>query len=388
MIGTPLIPCVCEWIATATRAGFLSLATVVVLSGAVGGIGVLIDPEDLWQDDYMSIKDCVPLDGGRQAISLYWIQPAIGSAGRSEVAVHSLDGLRSAAYPSWTHVWPRCMTCLSSRDQLFLGARDGAIYGARLSQPGDIARLLFRHPEIEAFCLQCANDGRTLLSLGPQKLCAWNLESQALAWQQTGVECFAIHPNCQTVLCGMRDGYCVELDLRSGIFQRDLNHPGWPILKIDFSREGTRLVCAGYGGQIIVADWQSGERLWENERFPRHSAASRVASFSPSGDLLVTPYHEDSRRLVIWKAATGERLGELRGHTKAVTGITFTGEQRLVSWSTDGTIRTWDLAQQKAIAVVSLSVPGPMQRGGSETPRQPPVEKLSGGPVATIQSPW
>jgi len=105
-------------------------------------------------------------------------------------------------------------------------------------------------------------------------------------------------------------------------------------------------------------DLTAATSLWHTRRFPRHDAtAIRIAKLSPSGRLLITPSKEDIKHLAIWNAETGERLGELRGHTSLVTGAAFIDDGRLCSWGSDGTIRVWDVGRRKALCVSSLVAP-------------------------------
>ena len=87
------------------------------------------------------------------------------------------------------------------------------------------------------------------------------------------------------------------------------------------------------------------------------SGSCQVVCFSPCGRLLVTVATSDVRNLAVWDVATGRTLGELRGHTKAILKARFTDSGQLVSWGTDGTIRTWDLRRGTVLGVAALSIP-------------------------------
>ena len=81
-----------------------------------------------------------------------------------------------------------------------------------------------------------------------------------------------------------------------------------------------------------------------------HAGSVRAMAFSPDGDWLAS----GSRDQTVWVRDTtlGQRVLRLVGHTGAVQGVAFsTGSTpELLSISTDGTARLWDLASGESIA--------------------------------------
>lgn len=349
-----------HWAGLAAGAVLLSLATVTLFVGAIGGVGLLVDAEGLWDENYVSITDCSVQDGGRSAASLFWVQPAHGPGWKTHLGVHDLGSRQPVVRIPWPEIHPACLARSPIDDRLFLAGRDGAIYAARVAKPDAPPVLIGRHVERDAVGLECSADGRFLVSLGPCSLNAWDLESGELAWRRDDIDavnCFAIDSRRQSVVCGLLSGELAEIDISSGRTIRSVLRPQWTVLEINISADGHRLACVGSGGQILLLNWPAATPAWQNECFPRHSAAARLALFSPCGKLLITPAQENMRTLAIWNAETGQRLGELVGHTKPVCGAMFADDGRLYSWGTDGTIRSWDVHQRTALDVISLSVP-------------------------------
>jgi WD40 repeat protein len=59
---------------------------------------------------------------------------------------------------------------------------------------------------------------------------------------------------------------------------------------------------------------------------------------------------ETTGQLVLWDSATGQQLGIIKGHGKAITKVAFSRDAKLVaSAGTDNTIKIWDVATQREL---------------------------------------
>jgi len=129
------------------------------------------------------------------------------------------------------------------------------------------------------------------------------------------------------------------------------------VCEVKISPDGRWLACVGDDRRVLLLNWPAGTRVWQSAGSTNFAGSFRTACFSPCGRLLIAAAAEDVRHLAVWNIQTGERLGTLRGHTKILLGARFANDGRLVSWGTDGTIRTWDVQQRTALGVVSLAIP-------------------------------
>jgi WD40 repeat protein len=94
---------------------------------------------------------------------------------------------------------------------------------------------------------------------------------------------------------------------------------------------------------MIIADWDTLTTVWSR---PLVSIA-RVC-FSPGSERVVSSSFDDGAwSLLVWDADDGQRQGRLAGHTNVILGMRFTEDGTLYSWSTDGTLREWDLERFK-----------------------------------------
>lgn len=335
----------------------LSMVAVFSLVAAVGGAGLLFDADWVWGTDFVTITDCERCDDG--AVSLYWLIPGHRAGPITyQLGRHSLNRGRSAVQTLWPQIEPVCVASQPGGNRLFVGANDGAIYSVSGRQLDAPPELLGRHPGRDLVGLACTVDGRHLLSLSADSLCAWNLESKTLAWRRGGgaVRCFDVRSDSHSVVCGRQDGHIEEIEIDSGSTVRSVAGPSWRFLRLRLSPDGRMIVCVGGGGELHLLHWPTATPVWHNPSFRGHMVAAGFALFSPCGKLLITPGEEDFRTMAIWSVSTGQRVGELRGHTKPILGAAFSDDGRLASWGSDGTIRTWDVQQRTALSSTSLSV--------------------------------
>ena len=108
--------------------------------------------------------------------------------------------------------------------------------------------------------------------------------------------------------------------------------------------------------QFACGTLQAGEELavlkdHEGNRDRTHSlpVASSVA-FSPDGSRIVSGSTNGTLR--VWDVATGEELAELKGHEMYVTSVAFSPDGSRIVSSGDNTVRVWDAATGEELAVL------------------------------------
>jgi hypothetical protein len=334
---------------------------VALMTTAVIGLALLVEGETFWGQEYLSVNDCVFDSRGRRAVSLLWSQPTGGVACQMRLGNVALRSGRSFVQPLWPQIEPVCLADAPQAGRLFLGTLDGMIYSASAASLQESPALVGRSPGKGIFALKCSPDGRHLFSLGWSGLCAWDVESRTMAWRRDDVDanCLCVDPCSRSLVCGLGNGEVVEMDFSSGETLRSIAKQDSPILEVNANGDGKLLTCTSGDGQILLLNWPSGTRVWQSPGPASSASPLRVAAFSPCGRFFVTSAHENGRTLAILDLATGERIGELRGHAKVVLGAAFADDGRLFSWGADGTIRTWDVAARRSLGVASLSVPSP-----------------------------
>ncbi|MFM9996366.1 MAG: serine/threonine-protein kinase [Phycisphaerales bacterium] len=104
---------------------------------------------------------------------------------------------------------------------------------------------------------------------------------------------------------------------------------------------GSMVAAGGGAGRVMVWDARTGATLHDLAT-PVSASIVRSLAFSHGGDRLAAG--QIQRGIVLWSVPDGRRLGEIRGHDEAVSGVWFSpDDQKLVSASWDRTVRVWDI---------------------------------------------
>ncbi len=170
----------------------------------------------------------------------------------------------------------------------------------------------------------------------------WTLEPLAVmtfpADQPGGIHGLAASPDGRMLATYSNQGH---IWLRSAddlsVLQR-LTFPGG-VNQVRFSRDGRLIAAAGARSTVLV--WNTGDGTLAQQLQVTYEVNS-VRSLAFSGDQSMLAVGLTHRGIVVCAMSDGRVIGELGGHTDAVTGLIFDAvDERLVSSSWDRTIRTW-----------------------------------------------
>jgi WD40 repeat protein len=153
---------------------------------------------------------------------------------------------------------------------------------------------------------------------------------------------------------GEEEGSVVTILDRSLNVLARMDQPGFFVSDISLHADNTRVAIARSGrdrfdpvkDRAVVWDWERDEVVLELD------AVATLVKFDPSSDRLAAVLFNTSSP-VVWDASTGERLGELAGHTGLINELGFSADgSRIVTVSDDRTARVWMVATGEQLAVL------------------------------------
>jgi WD40 repeat protein len=120
------------------------------------------------------------------------------------------------------------------------------------------------------------------------------------------------------------------------------------VYRVEYDREGNRLVTASEDGTARIWDAVTGEELMQ---LLGHTGAVYAAAFSPNGQFVATAGDDGTVR--IWDSKTGEQLNQLEEHSEAVGSVAFSADGRfIVSASNDHTARVWRVSNGAEVHIL------------------------------------
>jgi WD40 repeat protein len=129
-----------------------------------------------------------------------------------------------------------------------------------------------------------------------------------------------------------------------------------PLNCLAFAADGRTLAGADYAGNILLWDTATAEVRATLKQEDRRRISA--LAFAPDGRTLATAVGNRPGRdhepglIVLWDAASAQRLLVLTGHTDAVLSVAFSPDGKLLaSGSSDRSVRLWDMTSTPAAGV-------------------------------------
>ena len=137
----------------------------------------------------------------------------------------------------------------------------------------------------------------------------------------------------------------------TGRRRTEVQGTGKVVLAVAINPDGTRVAAADQNGAVSVSEMATGRNV-HSLREDGEWCAKTALAYSPDGWRL-TGTGKDLATIAVWDAQTHQQTGRLAGHTRPVYSVAYSPDgHRLVSASSDHTVRVWDMATEKCVAVL------------------------------------
>jgi WD40 repeat protein len=122
---------------------------------------------------------------------------------------------------------------------------------------------------------------------------------------------------------------------------------GRNVTSVTFSRDGSVLASGGI-------ETKSNHDLTTMMQQPTSQKRGKNQPPPSTDDFLKNLKIETTGQLVLWDPATGQQLGMIKGHGKAITHVAFSRDAKLIaSAGSDNTIKIWDIATQRELKTLT-----------------------------------
>jgi len=130
-------------------------------------------------------------------------------------------------------------------------------------------------------------------------------------------------------------GYVLFYEIKTGKLYKSFKIGG--VRSLDISSDGKFLLVSS-GRYFSVYNIETDREIFSNTH------PGSIACFSPDGKIIASGGHD--QLVILWNAATGEKIKELFGHNHYISSLKFSPDgKHLYSASRDKTIIEWDVAK-------------------------------------------
>jgi WD40 repeat protein len=173
------------------------------------------------------------------------------------------------------------------------------------------------------------------------KIISWNIASgeeiQRYTSDETSMWTIALSPDGYLLAAGFDNGNAVLWDVESGAADITITGHTGAVATLAFSPDNTQLLSGSDDKSVRLWDVATGTQL---QQLSGHKDRVRRVVFAPDGKTAFSGSYDTST--IQWDIKSGQALQRFVGHLATVYAIVPLPEDRILTASSDGTIRVWD----------------------------------------------
>jgi WD40 repeat protein len=178
-------------------------------------------------------------------------------------------------------------------------------------------------------------------------------------------KCVASTPDGKRLVIGGSHTPIIVVEWDNGNKLSELEGHGDTTWGLAVSPSGRQLLSCGADGVVLLRDLNNGQEI---HRFEFDARLVWGVAFSADGSRIAAgcakgSSDEESNLIRVWETGSGREVARLRGHTGDVRWVSFAPSGKTIaSAGFDGTIRTWDIDNQKQIRSIMAHKGGYAER--------------------------
>ncbi|GAA5814068.1 hypothetical protein MFLAVUS_007558 [Mucor flavus] len=174
--------------------------------------------------------------------------------------------------------------------------------------------------------------------------------------KNTYAECTIFSPNGQNLVTGSVDGFIEVWNYLTGKLRKDLKYQAeenlmsmdQSVICLSFSNDSELLASGSTDGKIAIWKLQTG--LCTRRFSPAHSQGVTSLCFNKDASQILSCSYDHTVK--IHNVKSGKLVKSFEGHTSFVNSVLYGSNDTIISASSDGEVKTWDITTGSCLSTI------------------------------------